>query len=103
MASRMNYGLPSKCSSFICVESVPIHSRAFLYTTIGYKLVQIIMERAIAYHLLYFISHPTVAFCSYCAQTLVIGGFLAAMSTLLVLVYRSACPAVRRKIGKSYL
>ena len=72
--------------------------RAFLYTAICYSVVSTAIRLFLDWQLVRLMKYPTVAFLAYCLQALVLAAFVATMSTLLVLVYRNACSAVRDKV-----
>ena len=75
-------------------------SRSFLYTSLAYTLTNTVMDKALSANLRFLINRPNLAFALYCTQAGVLTAFLVAMVTLLALVIKSACPAVRRKVMK---
>ena len=74
------------------------YTRAFLYTSYAYACVNLIMNVLLNQGTLFLIKHASWSFWIYWSQACIISMFLAAMLALLIMVKRSACPAVKSKI-----
>lgn len=74
------------------------YSRAFLYTSIAYAVVNPVVDKGIGFFIHRLLGHPTIAFCVYCGQALVLTGFFVALTVLLGLVWNTACPSVTQKV-----
>lgn len=92
-------GLYTVYSSTDCKDSkFAKYSRIFLYTSISYTLTNLVMDKTITAIVLPLMRHPSIAFATYCLQATIVAGFVITMGTLLILVYRSACPSVKSKV-----
>ena len=74
------------------------YSRAFLYTSICCTLTTALMDKGLGLCTTLLMKHPMAAFAMYCLQALILSGFVTALTTLFVKVYKHACSSVRREV-----
>ena len=92
-------GLFTVYSSSDCEgTSFRTYSRAFLYTSLTWSLVSIVMDKAVGSSTRWLIANPTSAYAAYCSQAVVTVAFFAALLALFVMVVKTACPSVKRKV-----
>lgn len=75
------------------------YSRALLYTSTAWTVVNIAMDTVMKNSLRQLIANPGLAFGLYCGQAAVTIGFFAVLLSLFVMVVKTACPSVRRKVN----
>lgn len=74
------------------------YSRAFLYTSISWTLVNVLMNQALSSNLRRLMANPGAAFAAYCGQAGVTLAFFGALLALFVMVLKTACPTVKAKV-----